>query len=271
MSTFIGIDFSGGARPWRRSVSHPTVWLAIVQDGGDGLRLIELMPVQSLQGNEMPFDRLVKLLAAGDFEVAAIDAPFSLPSAHMPPGGHPELLRRVAALPDGPDRPFPLGESIIELGEAVAPKDQAKPLRQTEKDWASRGVNTRSTMWDRPRGGAPFAAACVRLLERSGRPCWPWATFQHGILVEAFPAAQLRHWGLPHQGYSGPLSANVRAKILAKLNERLRVSAFHAQIIIENTDALDAVIAVFAGIAVAKRAVVGFRVPYADGFIAVAE
>lgn len=273
MSTFIGVDFSGGARPWRRSVTHPTVWLAIVQDGGDGLRLIELMPVQSLQGNEMPFDRLVKLLAAGDFEAAAIDAPFSLPSAHMPPGGHPELLRRVAALRDGPDRPFPLGKSIIELGEAVAAKDRCKPLRQTEKDWASRGVNTRLTMWYKPRGGAPFAAACLRLLERSGRPCWPWATFQPGILVEAFPAAQLRHWGLPHQGYSGPRSAKVRAKILASLkrNKRLRVSACHEQIIVENTDALDAVIAVFAGIAVAKRAIVGFRVPCADGFIAVAE
>jgi len=58
---------------------------------------------------------------------------------------------------------------------------------------------------------------------------------------------------------------------LASLNERLRVSAFHAQLIVENTDALDAVIAVFAGIAVAKRAVVGFTVPYVDGFIAVAE
>jgi Protein of unknown function (DUF429) len=219
----------------------------------------------------MPFDRLVKLLAAGDFEAAAIDAPFSLPSAYMPPGGHLELLRRVAALPDGPDRPFPIGESIIELGEAVAVKDRAKPLRQTEKDWASRDVNTRSTMWNGPRGGAPFAAACLRLLERSGRPCWPWATFQPGILVEAFPAAQLRHWGLPHQGYSGPRSANVRAMILSSLNARLRVSAFHAQIIVENTDALDAVIAVFAGLAVAKRAVVGFRAPYADGFIAVAE
>ena len=48
-------------------------------------RLVELMPVQSLDGNEAPYDRLVKFLAAGDFEAAGIDAPFSQPLAHMPP------------------------------------------------------------------------------------------------------------------------------------------------------------------------------------------
>jgi hypothetical protein len=35
-----------------------------------------------------------------------------------------------------------------------------------------------------------IAAACLRLLERAGRPCWPWATSNNGMLVEAFPAAQ---------------------------------------------------------------------------------
>jgi hypothetical protein len=271
MSIFLGIDFSGGARPWRRSVSRPTVWIAIVGDSGDGPRLTELMPIQALPRDEPPFDRLVKLIAAGDFEAAAIDAPFSLPSAHMPPGGHPGLLRQVAALPDGPDRSFPLGASIVELGKTVAPIVQAKPLRQTERDWMSKGVNTRSTMWNGPRGGAPFAAACLRLLERSRRPCWPWADFQPGILVEAFPAAQLHQWGLPHQGYSESQNAKVRASILASLSERLRMSSRHAQVIVESADALDAVVAVFAGVAVANRAVVGFSVSYPDGFIAVAE
>jgi hypothetical protein len=45
----------------------------------------------------------VKLLAAGDFEAAAIDAPFSLPLAHMPRGGHAELLQQIRALPNGPE------------------------------------------------------------------------------------------------------------------------------------------------------------------------
>jgi Protein of unknown function (DUF429) len=170
-----------------------------------------------------------------------------------------------------PNRPFPLGASIVALGEAVAPRLEAKPLRQTEAYWRAKGVNTRSTMWAGPRGGAPFTAACLRLLERSERPSWPWATLQAGILTEAFPAAQLRRWGLPHQGYSGPHAANVRELIVTGLRERIRVSSLHADFITNNADALDAVIAVFAAIAVAKQAVVGFNVSYTDGIISVAE
>jgi hypothetical protein len=270
MSRFIGIDFSGGARPWKRSVSRPTVWLAILEDTGERLELTEVITVQELEGSDPPFDRLVRLLAVADFHAAAIDAPFSLPLAHMPGGGHAELLRRVAALPNGSDRPFPRGACIVALGEAVAPKDCHKPLRQTEKCWASKGVNTRSTMWAGRRGGAPFAAACLRLLERSQRPCWPWAPFRPGILCEAFPAAQLRQWRLPHQGYSKLGAVSARATIVASLIKRVRVSASHAQILLQNTDALDAVIAAFAGVAVATGTVVGFDVPYADGVIAVA-
>jgi uncharacterized protein DUF429 len=271
MALFLGIDFSGGARPWRRSNSNPTVWLASAKDSDDGLQLVDLIPVQSLPGDQAPFDRMVNLLAAGEFEAAAIDAPFSLPSAHLPPGGHTELLRQISTLTDGHDRPFPLGASIVTLGSALMPLVEPKPLRKTEADWASKGVNTRSTMWNGPRGGAPFAAACLRLIERSGRPCWPWTQFQRGILVEAFPAAQLRQWGLPHQGYSGPLNVTVRKLILEALNERIRVSSSHRQILAQNTDALDAVIAVFAGVAVANGNVAGFSRPYSDGFIAVAE
>ena len=174
MSRFVGIDFSGGAPPWRRSVGRPTVWIAVIEGSNEKRQLVELTPVQWLDGNEAPYDRLAKFLAAGDFEAAGIDAPFSLPLAHMPRGGHSELLRQIGSLPNGSDRPFPLGASIVALGEAVAPKVQAKPLRPTDAFWTSKGVNTRSTMWNGPRGGAPFAAACLRLLERSGRPCWPW-------------------------------------------------------------------------------------------------
>ena len=271
MSRFIGIDFSGGARPWRRSVSRPSVWIAIVEADFEKPRLVDLIPVQALAGTGAPFERLARFLSAGDFTAAGIDAPFSLPLDHMPPGGHDELLRKALALPNGPGRPFPLGKSIVELGEAVAPKSQAKPLRATEAIWAARKVNVRSTMWVKPRGGAPFAAACLRLIGLSGRPCWPWNQFEPGILCEAFPAAQLQHWGLPYMGYSGSVGATVRAGILAGLDRRVRMSSAHAQIAAENPDALDAIIAVFAAIAVASGTVVAFNAPYADGFIAVAE
>ena len=271
MSRFIGIDFSGAARPWRPLISRPTVWLAIAEDNSDGLRLAKLIPVQSLAGDGQPFDRLVALLAAGDFEAAAIDAPFSLPLAHLPKGGHVELLQQVRVLPNGPDRPFPLGSTIVALGEAVAPRVQAKPLRETEAYWVAEGVNTRSTMWNGPRGGAPFAAACLRLLERSERPSWPWAAMQSGILSEAFPAAQLRHWELPHQGYSGSAADHIRESILAGLRDQIRVSSLHVDVLVKNADALDAVISVFAAVAVTKQAVVGFNLALTDGIIAVAE
>ena len=270
MSRFIGIDFSGGARPWRPAVACPTVWLASV-DGSDKPQLRELVPVQSLDGDEAPFDRLVRRLAAGDFEAAAIDAPFSLPIAHMPPGGHAELLQIVRALPNAPDRPFPLGNSIVALGEAVAPKVRPKPLRQTEAYWAARGVNTRSTMWAGARGGAPLVAACLRLLEQVERPCWPWAAFQTGILVEAFPAAQLRQWSLPHQRYSGSGATDVRDLIIAGLCKRLRMSSTYLQLVVQCADALDAVIAAFAAMAVATGTVADFGSPHEDGFISVAE
>jgi hypothetical protein len=271
MIKFIGVDFSGGARPWQPIVARPTVWIATVEKDIGGLRLTELIPVQSLAGEGPPFNRLVNLLAAGDFRATAIDAPFSLPLAYLPKGGHAELLQRVKALPNGPDRPFPTGASIVALGEAESPKAQAKPLRETEAYWVAQGVNTRSTMWNGPRGGAPFAGACLRLLERSGRPSWPWDNAQHGVLCEAFPAAQLRHWGLPHQGYSQSTAGQVREVIVEKLQGRINVSQAHRCILIRNPDALDALISVFAAVAVANNAVVGFYAPLTDGVISVAE
>ena len=175
MSRFIGVDFSGGARPWRQTVSKPTVWLATLQQTGNDTRLQSVIPVQQLPGTGTPFDRLVKLIAAGEFDAATIDAPFSLPSRHLPPGGHPELLRSIRALPNASDRDFPLGSTIVLLGQNVTVnhQDKPKPLRETERYWAERGVNTRSTMWSGTRGGAPFTAACLRLLELAGRPIWP--------------------------------------------------------------------------------------------------
>jgi hypothetical protein len=270
MSTFIGIDFSGGARPWKEHVREPTVWLAFVGDLGDRLSLNKLLPVQALEGNGSAFDRLVALLAAGAYEVAAIDAPFSLPVAHLPQGSHSELILNVRALPNGLDRPFPTGASIVTLGEMVAPKTELKPLRQTETYWKSRGVNTRSTMWNGPRGGAPFAAACLCLIERSQRPCWPWSEFQPGILCEAFPAAQLHHWGLPCTKYSGFAGQSTRERIFNGIRNRLVVNAHHAETILRSADALDAVVATFAAVAVAKRSVVAFDATHPDGFIAVA-
>jgi hypothetical protein len=271
LATYIGIDFSGGARPWRTEVPRPTVWLAFLQSYSGKLKLKQLLPVQALEGNGTPFDRLVCLLMAGEYEAAAIDAPFSLPARHMPSGGVTELLQKVRVLPNGADRPFPLGRQIVEMGEGIAVKDRAKPLRATEAYWTARGVNTRSTMWAGARGGASFAAACLRLLERTRRPCWPWATSNNGMLVEAFPAAQLIHWGLPYQRYSGPEGSKSRVLILNGLRSRLSFSSNQTKLMIESADALDATIAAFAAVAVATRSVFDFKTAPVDGFISVAK
>ena len=228
------------------------------------------MPVQSFQGNAPPFERLVEFLARADFDVAAIDAPFAFPLAHMPDGRHSELLRQVRLLPNAPDRPFPRGADIVALGEAVAPRAEAKPLRLTERYWVTRGVNTRSTMWCGARGGAPFAAACLRLIERSGRPMWPWEPMQHGLLAEAFPAAQVRQWGLPHQGYSRLSAVKVRAAIMNSLRKRIDLTSAQVDTALNCADALDAIVAVFAAIAVCYRTVIGFTSANEEGCISVA-
>ena len=271
MSGFIGVDFSGGARPWRQSVSRPTVWLARLQEERGDIRLQEIMPVQQLAGDGSPFARLVKLLSEGQFEAAAIDAPFSLPLRHLPAGGQAALRQSVRSLANAPDRDFPLGVDIVRLGEAIAKKDSAKPLRETEKYWAGQRVNTRSTMWSGSRGGAPFAAACLRLLELADRPIWPWHRSQPGILGEAFPAAQLCQWKLPFRAYSRPDQVETRKEIVIGLKERASIQPTDERKLLDSADALDAVIAAFAAIAIAKNDVVNFSQAGEEGFIAVAK
>jgi hypothetical protein len=273
MSGFIGVDFSGGARPWRQTVSRPTVWLAKLREESSGIRLEYVVPVQQLAGSGSPFARLVKLLSAGQFEAATIDAPFSLPLRHLSSGGHAALLRSIRSLPNAPDRDFPLGLDIVCLGERVAVResDKLKPLRETERYWAGRGVNTRSTMWPGPRGGAPFAAACLRLLDLAGRPIWPWHEPQPGILGEAFPAAQLFQWGLPYRAYSKPDQIENRKAIIIGLKARASINPVDERKLIDSADALDAVIVAFAAIAISKSDVANFSQAGEEGFIAVAK
>lgn len=266
-SIHLGIDFSGAAAAWRLRCTRPTVWIATV-DTSDFPKLIDVFPVQALPGTGEPFGRLVELLRAGGYAAAGIDAPFCIPAEYMPRGGHAALLAAVAALPNAPDRPFPSGASLVELAAAITPLRQKKPLRDTERSWAARGVNTRSTLWNGPRGGAPFAAACLTLLARADRPAWPWSN-GHGMLVESFPAAQLKAWDLPHVGYAAPEQRLAREIILQGLRQRLDVDPAHAETVLSSPDALDAVLAAFGAIEATIRGAPS-PVP-ADGLIAVSD
>jgi hypothetical protein len=245
---FLGIDFSGAAAPWRPVCARPTVWIAVLE----GVRLADLRPVQKLDPGSAPFDSLVNLLRAGQFRAAGIDAPFSLPDPHLPGGGYARLLAEIGALPPAGDRPFPLGPQLIGLAERYAPKQSAKPHRATERQWSR--ATPRSTLWWKPRGGAPFAAACMTLLHRAGRPIWPWKDAP-GMLVEAFPAAQLLAWDLPHVNYTGADASPVRARIVADIERRqhIEITPAHRREMLRTPDALDAFIATFAGRAAANR------------------
>jgi hypothetical protein len=243
---FLGVDFSGGAAPWRERCRRPTVWIASLE----GLRLAELLPVQDLPGRDAPFTRLTRLLGEGRFRAAGIDAPFALPARYMPPGGHAQLLKDVADMPAADDRPFPRGVNLVEYARTRAALCQAKPMRETERQHGA----TRSALWNGARPGAPFAAACLTLLARAQRPVWPW-TDRHGMLVEAFPAAQLRAWGLPSSNYSSEEAAPVRAGILDYLEQHrhLLVDQASRAILLASADALDAVLAAFGARAAANR------------------
>lgn len=253
---FLGIDFSGGAEPWRRTCRTPTVWVATLE----GFRLEDLRPVQDLPGDDEPFDRLAGLLQEGRYRAAAIDAPFGLPARHTPEGSHRRLLDAVSRLPPAEDRPFPRGDALIGLAESVASLAENKPSRETERGC---GANARSALWNGARPGAPFAVACLTLLARANRPIWPWRDAP-GMLVEGFPAAQLKAWGLPNHSYNST-TADDRPQMLARRAQRrlildgviartdFEVTREHARLMADSADALDAFIVAFAARAAANR------------------
>lgn len=99
-----------------------------------------------------------------------------------------------------------------------------------------------------------MTSACLKLLHEIAGPMWPWVqTGEKGLLVEAFPMAQLYHWGMAFQKYSSHDAQAIKAreKILAGLVARIDLDGFHP-VLRRSADALDAVICAFAAIAVTK-------------------
>jgi hypothetical protein len=252
---WIGIDFSGDHTKWSAGCSTSNVWVADVRrDEAAGFRLHDVRRVQQLAGSGGPFARLAKLLASGTFIAAAIDAPFSVPSQFVNRvGGHAGLVKLVgSSAPTG--RSFLRGADMVQLIAGTPPPlNPKKPLRATERWWTDLGVNTRSTMWAGARGGAPMTAACLTLLHQAARPAWPWSSAPSGLLVEAFPAAQLRTWSLPHRQYDGSTALAIanRKRIVKTLSKLLHVGTW-ASTLLGSADALDAAVGAFAAIAIAK-------------------
>lgn len=196
---WLGIDFSGNAAKWRARCTTSNVWIATVTESGDRLGLTDLRRVQDLAGSIDPFGRLAALLARGDFSGAGIDAPFSVPASVAGTRTHANLLTAVGAAKRESNRAFPTAQALL---DTLAPRFAAKKTyRRSDNHWRSEGLNVRSTTWSKPRGGAPMTAACMELLARASPPIWPFVPWAAGAVVEAYPAAQLLTWGLPHAAY----------------------------------------------------------------------
>ena len=249
---WLGIDFSGDNRKWSPRCSKSNVWIAEITPFDDRVRLQSLRRVQELEGDGSPFELLADLLSKRNFLVAAIDAPFSVPKELLPNGSHKELLEAVAKL--SVHKSFPSARTFADSLVAGRKMVASKPLRKTERAWQQRGINVRSTLWAGPRGGAAMTAACLYLLRKTECPIWPWSTCVPGLLAEAFPAAQLKHWNLPFQRYNDPdeVGAANRKMIVSFLEDRrLEIGEFKP-LLLSSADALDAVLCAFAAKAVSN-------------------
>ncbi len=252
---WLGIDFSGNHLQWRATNGARAVWIAtVVEEHRTGLRVTDVRRVQELPGTAPPFARLAQFLREAPFAVAGIDAPFAPPAAHFPFTTRAALIEWIMALRCDP-RPFPRGAELVGLlAPDLAPRGR-HVFRATERLWRARGLNVRSVMWNGPRGGAPFTAACLRLQGACARPAWPWATRDTDrLLAEVFPAAQLETWNLPSNRYNGAEAAarERRATIVAGLAARVELPDAITARLLASADALDAVVCALAARAVSE-------------------
>jgi predicted nuclease with RNAse H fold len=258
---------------WSSRCGRSNVWIAETESGVSGLRLVNLQRVQQLSGDCDPFTRLVQYLRQSSFDVAAIDAPFSIPEDHLQAKGHQELLELVANMELSGGRPFPSAQAFVNNVLGGMTPVVKKPLRRTEQHWRQKGVNVRSTLWSGPRGGAAMTAACLKLLHQADCPIWPWERSGPRLLVETFPAAQLCQWGLPHQAYnrSTEKESVIRRSLVLSLATRIELGVFRGMTE-ECADAVDAVVCAFAANAVATGHALWYAEEFvsAEGLIAVA-
>lgn len=257
----VGIDFSGNFRMWSSGCGKSNIWIAETEFSRSKTKLVNLRRVQQLEGDGNAFTRLVQYLRRADFEVAAIDAPFSVPAEYLPLRRHRTLLKLVANIKLKDPRPFPPGQDFVDrVLEGMSPATK-KPLRRTEEYWKQRKVNVRSTLWAGPRGGAAMTAACLKLLFEADCPIWPWKKHGPRLVVEAFPAAQLCQWGLPHEAYnrSTEKETAIRRALVRSLGTRIELGNFSGMLEC-CADALDAVVCAIAANAVAT----GHAMTYAE-------
>lgn len=72
------------------------------------------------------------------------------------------------------------------------------------------------------------------------------------MLVEVFPAAQLKQWGWACPGYGKPENVDMRRMLVSALGERLDGLEGDLRLMMTYPDALDAVLAAFGALAVVR-------------------
>ncbi len=101
-----------------------------------------------------------------------------------------------------------------------------------------------------------MTAACLTLLHQAKCPIWPWhGSDQTGLLAEAFPAAQLCHWGMKYEGYNGDSQESLahRKTLTVSLSQLIEIPDKFREKMEQSADALDAVVCAFAAIAVSTE------------------
>jgi hypothetical protein len=116
---------------WSSACGTSNVWIAETVASESRLRLVRLRRVQELDRDRVPFNRLEHYLRQSDFDVAAIDAPFSISSEYLRSRTHRELLDLVGNIELRGGRPFPSAQDFVDrLFEGMTPVTK-KPLRRS--------------------------------------------------------------------------------------------------------------------------------------------
>ena len=240
----LGIEVSGDAEQWRAGREGAHVWVASGHVDGAGLQLDDLRPVQALDGEGPPFDRLLALLAATQ-GVAGLSGPFSLPRGQA---ASALLLWSDAARLRKGARPFGQARDLL---AQYGMGDGESPWRACETVWRERGLEVPSTLAAGVQGAASLALATMTLLQRHDGPVWPLRAGGDGaILVEASPAGQLVQWGLEgaaHVGAKAGAAARRQAILTSLTGERgLVLSEDHGAAAGHNGHALNAILCLWA-------------------------
>jgi hypothetical protein len=96
-------------------------------------------------------------------------------------------------------------------------KDWRRLLANRETDLVTRdvvGLVPLSVAADRIGLAAMRCAGLLGRLAAEGRPVDPSG---EGVVVEVYPAAALKHWGLLFRGYKGAVNAGVRQELVDRL------------------------------------------------------